>query len=41
MVSEPIEVGKARIHRPGTLIGKALERMPPGRGEILALLSLQ
>ena len=27
--------------RPGTLIGKALEALPSGRGEILALLTLQ
>jgi hypothetical protein len=27
--------------RPGTLIGKALEALPAGRGEILALLTLQ
>jgi hypothetical protein len=41
MVSEPIEVAGVKIHRPGTLIGKALEPMQPGSGEILALLSLQ
>jgi hypothetical protein len=41
MVSEPIEVGGIKIHRPGTLIGKALEPMKPGTGEILVLLSLQ
>jgi len=41
MKSIPIEVGGARIHRPGTLIGKALEPLARGTGEILVLLSLQ
>jgi len=41
MVSEPAEIGGIKIHRPGTLIGKALEPLPRGEGEILALLSLQ
>ena len=41
MVSEPIDAGGIRIHRPGTLIGKALEPLPAGEGEILVLLSLQ
>ena len=41
MKSLPIEVGGARIHRPGTLIGKALEPLAQGTGEILVLLSLQ
>ena len=41
MKSVPIEVGGARIHRPGTLIGKALEPLAAGTGEILVLLSLQ
>jgi hypothetical protein len=42
MKSEPIDVGGAAIHRPGTLIGKALEPLAKGRqGEILVLLSLQ
>lgn len=42
MKSEPINVGGAAIHRPGTLIGKALEPLAKGRqGEILVLLSLQ
>jgi hypothetical protein len=31
----------ARKVRPGTVIGKALEPLPAGRGEILALLTLQ
>jgi hypothetical protein len=41
MVSEPVEVGGIAIHRPGTLIGKALEPLLAGEGEILVLLSLQ
>lgn len=41
MKSIPIEFGSARIHRPGTLIGKALEPLAQGTGEILVLLSLQ
>lgn len=41
MKSLPVEVGGVRIHRPGTLIGKALEPLAKGTGEILVLLSLQ
>jgi len=41
MRSEPIDVGGVRIHRPGTLIGKALEPLANGEGDILVLLSLQ
>lgn len=41
MKSMPIEIGGAKIHRPGTLIGKALEPLAQGTGEILVLLSLQ
>lgn len=41
MRSEPIEIGGAHFHRPGTLIGKALEPLSEGEGEILVLLSLQ
>lgn len=41
MKSLPIDVGGVRIHRPGTLIGKALEPLAKGTGEILVLLSLQ
>ncbi len=41
MRSVPIEVGGSRLHRPGTIIGKALEPLAKGRGEILVLLSLQ
>jgi hypothetical protein len=41
MVSEPLEIGGVKIHRPGTLIGKALEPLASGEGQILVLLSLQ
>lgn len=41
MKSEPLDVGGTKIHRPGTLIGKALEPLAGGEGEILVLLSLQ
>jgi hypothetical protein len=41
MKSQPIDVGGVKIHRPGTLIGKALEPLRQGTGEILVLLSLQ
>ena len=41
MKSEPLDLGGAKIHRPGTLIGKALEPLAKGTGEILVLLSLQ
>jgi hypothetical protein len=34
MKSQPINVGGAQIHRPGTLIGKALEPLEGGTGEI-------
>lgn len=39
--SEPLSLGGVQIHRPGTLIGKALEPLAAGTGEILVLLSLQ
>ncbi len=41
MKSKPITIGRRKIHSPGTLIGKALEPLEKGRGEILVLLSLQ
>ena len=41
MKSEAINVGGVQIHRPGTLVGKALEPLPKGQGKILVLLSLQ
>lgn len=41
MKSEPLTIGGRQIHQPGTLIGKALEPLDKGTGEILVLLSLQ
>ena len=41
MKSLPLNLGGVQIHRPGTLIGKALEPLSNGTGEILVLLSLQ
>jgi hypothetical protein len=41
MKSEPLEFGGRKMHMPGTLIGKALEPLEKGKGEILVLLSLQ
>ncbi|MEK6278715.1 MAG: hypothetical protein AABN95_00010 [Acidobacteriota bacterium] len=41
MKSEAVNIGGVRLHRPGTLIGKALEPLAKGQGEILVLLSLQ
>jgi hypothetical protein len=41
MKSEPVNLGGVQFHRPGTLIGKALEPLEKGKGEILVLLSLQ
>jgi hypothetical protein len=41
MKSIPIEIQGVAIHRPGTVVGKALEPLPSGQGEILVLLSLQ
>lgn len=41
MKSVPIDVGGVAIHRPGTIIGKALEPLASGEGKILVLLSLQ
>jgi hypothetical protein len=41
MKSQPVDIGGIQIHRPGTLIGKALEPLQKGTGEILVLLSLQ
>jgi hypothetical protein len=39
--SEPIELAGRQFHQPGTIIGKALENLESGAGEILVLLSLQ
>ena len=33
MKSLPVEIGDSRIHRPGTLIGKALEPLASGKGK--------
>lgn len=41
MKSEPIVVGGRKIHAPGTVVGKALEPLAGGTGEILVLLTLQ
>lgn len=41
MKSEPMMLGSRKIHAPGTIIGKALEPLAKGTGEILVLLSLQ
>ena len=41
MKSLPIIVRGVRIHRPGTIVGKALEPLAKGTGEIFVLLGLQ
>lgn len=41
MKSMPVEVAGIKMHRPGTVVGKALEPLAGGTGEILVLLSLQ
>ena len=41
MKSLPIDVAGTAIHRPGTILGKALQPLRSGEGEILVLLSLQ
>jgi hypothetical protein len=41
MRSRPMRVEGTPFHRPGTLLGKALEPLPAGKGEILVLLTLQ
>lgn len=41
MKSQPVDIGGITLHRPGTVIGKALEPLESGTGEILVLLSLQ
>jgi hypothetical protein len=41
MKSLPLNIGGVQLHRPGTLVGKALESLAKGTGEILVLLSLQ
>jgi hypothetical protein len=41
MRSEPMEINGRQFHQPGTIIGKALEPLDGGVGEILVLLSMQ
>ena len=41
MKSTPVEFAGRKMHMPGTIIGKALEPLAKGKGEILVLLSLQ
>jgi hypothetical protein len=41
MKSIPVSVSGIEMHRPGTLIGKALEPLASGEGDILVLLSMQ
>jgi hypothetical protein len=41
MKSQAVSLGGVELHRPGTILGKALEALPEGEGEILVLLSLQ
>ena len=41
MKSEPVMMGGRAFHSPGTIVGKALEPLDKGTGEILVLLSLQ
>jgi hypothetical protein len=41
MRSIPVDVAGISMHRPGTIVGKAIESLASGEGEILVLLSLQ
>ena len=41
MKSIPVDMNGVQFHRPGTVLGKALEPLADGKGEILVLLSLQ
>lgn len=41
MKSEPLIIGGRRMHAPGPILGKALEPVAGGVGEVLVLLSLQ
>ena len=41
MRSEPMMINGRAFHQPGTIVGKALEPLDGGVGEILVLLSLQ
>jgi hypothetical protein len=40
MKSIPVDVAGIAMHRPGTIVGKALEPLASGEGEVLVLLSL-
>ena len=41
MVSRPVDNGGYSVHRPGTIVGKALDNLTAGTGKILVLLTLQ
>ena len=41
MRSEAVAVGTVMMHRPGTILGKALEPLESGKGNVLILLTLQ
>jgi hypothetical protein len=41
MKSEPMILNGRKFHQPGTVVGKALESLEKGSGEILVLLSMQ
>jgi hypothetical protein len=41
MKSEAMQINGRTFHQPGTIIGKALEPLAGGKGEILVLLSMQ
>lgn len=41
MKSQPMQMNGRNFHQPGTIIGKALEPLKAGEGEILVLLSMQ
>jgi hypothetical protein len=41
MRSEPMDFNGRKFHQPGTIIGKAIEPLESGEGDILVLLSLQ
>lgn len=41
MKSQPLNISGRNFHQPGTVVGKALESLDKGTGEILVLLPLQ
>jgi hypothetical protein len=41
MRSDPIEISGHKFHKPGTILGKALQALDSGTGEVIVLLSLQ